>query len=129
MTAPTARRAPARAFVIDLALVVAFVLIGRRSHAEGVDLAGLATTLWPFAVGLVVGWLSVLGVRWPLPAIRSGGVVVVSTVVLGMLLRVVSGQGVQPSFVVVTVVVLAVFLVGWRALATLLRRRGRGARA
>ncbi|ROS59522.1 DUF3054 family protein [Frigoribacterium sp. PhB160] len=129
MTAPTARRAPARAFVIDLALVVAFVLIGRRSHAEGVDPAGLATTLWPFAVGLVVGWLSVLGVRWPLPAIRSGGVVVVSTVVLGMLLRVVSGQGVQPSFVVVTVVVLAVFLVGWRALATLLRRRGRGARA
>jgi hypothetical protein len=129
MTAPTARRAPARAFVVDLALVVAFVLIGRRSHAEGVDLAGLATTLWPFAVGLVVGWLSVLGVRWPLPAIRSGGVVAVSTVVLGMLLRVVSGQGVQPSFVVVTVVVLAVFLVGWRALATLLRRRGRGARA
>lgn len=109
--------------VVDLVAVLAFVVIGRRSHAEGLDLPGLLVTLWPFAVGTVVGWVTVVGVRWPLVALRSGAVVWVSTVVLGVLLRVVSGQGVQVSFVVVTIVVLGVFVVGWRAVVALVRRR------
>ncbi len=108
--------------VVDLVAVLAFVVIGRRSHAEGLDLPGLLGTLWPFVVGSVVGWASVTGVRWPLSAVRSGAVVWVSTAVIGVLLRVVSGQGVQVSFVVVTVVVLGVFVVGWRAVAALVRR-------
>ncbi|WAC52874.1 DUF3054 domain-containing protein [Frigoribacterium sp. SL97] len=108
--------------VVDLVAVLAFVVIGRRSHAEGLDLPGLHGTLWPFVVGSVVGWASVTGVRWPLSAVRSGAVVWVSTAVIGVLLRVVSGQGVQVSFVVVTVVVLGVFVVGWRAVAALVRR-------
>lgn len=124
---PARRRAPWWAFVADVALVVAFVLIGRSSHAEALDPTGAATTAWPFLVGLVVGWLSVLGVRWPLPALTSGLVVWVATVVVGVLLRVASGQGVQVSFVVVTVVVLGVFTLGWRALAALIGRRRRSA--
>jgi len=128
-TPPPVPARPWWAFALDLALVVAFVLVGRRSHAEGLDLPGLLTTLWPFAAGLAAGWLSVLGVRWPLPALTSGAVVWVATVVVGMLLRVASGQGVQLSFVVVTIVVLAVFLLGWRAIARLVRRRGRATRA
>jgi hypothetical protein len=126
-SAAPARRLPWWALALDALLVVAFVVIGRRSHAEGLDLPGLAVTLWPFAVGLVVGWLSVVGVRWPLPRLASGAVVWVSTVVLGVLLRVASGQGVQLSFVVVTIVVLGVFLLGWRGAAAL-ARRGRRAR-
>ncbi|MGQ4598037.1 DUF3054 family protein [Nocardia sp. R6R-6] len=47
---------------------------------------------------------------WP-----SGVVVWVSTLVGGMLLRVVSGQGTAVSFVLVAGVVLALFLLGWRA--------------
>jgi hypothetical protein len=39
-----------------------------------------------------------------------------------MLLRVASGQGIAVSFVVVAAIVLAVFLVGWRAVALLVRR-------
>lgn len=116
-------RAPWWAYLLDLVMVVLFVSIGRRSHAEGLDPVGLLGTFWPFAVGLVVGWLSVRGVRWPVGAVTSGLVVWVSTVVIGMLLRVVSGQGVEISFVIVTVVVLGVFVLGWRAIAALVRRR------
>jgi hypothetical protein len=39
-----------------------------------------------------------------------------------VLLRVVAGQGVQLSFVVVTVVVLGVFVLGWRAVVAFVRR-------
>ncbi|MET4051399.1 hypothetical protein ABID81_000743 [Frigoribacterium sp. PvP054] len=121
-----ARRAPAAPawwpVVVDLVVVLAFVVIGRRSHAEGLDLPGLLGTLWPFVVGAVVGWASVTGVRWPLADLRSGAVVWVSTAVIGVLLRVVAGQGVQLSFVIVTIVVLGVFVVGWRAVVALVRR-------
>ncbi|WP_223269549.1 DUF3054 domain-containing protein [Frigoribacterium sp. ACAM 257] len=124
----TVRRAPWWAFVADLVLVVAFVLIGRRSHDEGSALAGVLTTLWPFAAGLVVGWALVLVRGRALPAFGSGLVVWPATVVVGMVLRVVGGQGTAVSFVVVTVVVLGVFLLGWRTLARLARRRARGSR-
>jgi hypothetical protein len=44
-----------------------------------------------------------------------------------MLLRVASNQGVQLSFVIVASVVLGVFLLGWRAIALLVKRsRSRG---
>lgn len=122
---PTRRAAAAPAWwpvVVDVVAVLAFVAIGRRSHAEGLDLPGLLGTLWPFVVGAVVGWASVSGVRWPLASVRAGAVVWVSTAVIGVLLRVVAGQGVQLSFVIVTIVVLGVFVVGWRAVVALVRR-------
>jgi hypothetical protein len=117
---------PLLAFLFDLALVVIFVMIGRASHNEGP--AGVFTTLWPFAVGLVVGWA---GARaWASPArIRWTGITIwAATVIVGILLRLVAGQGVQFSFVVVTTIVLGVFLLGWRGIAQLvLRRRARRA--
>ncbi|WP_285042971.1 DUF3054 domain-containing protein [Plantibacter sp. LMC-P-059a] len=108
---------------IDLLAVIVFVLIGRASHGEGV--LGILVTLWPFAVGLLVGHVLalVLGQR-ETRAVRWAGVIVwVSTVVVGMVLRAVSGQGVQLSFVIVTVIVLAVLLLGWRLVAWLIARR------
>jgi hypothetical protein len=41
------------------------------------------------------------------------------TVALGMLLRVVSGQGTAPAFIGVALVFLGLFLLGWRLLARL----------
>ena len=43
-------------------------------------------------------------------------------VVVGMALRLLTGAGVQLSFVVVTAIVLGVLLLGWRALWTLVQR-------
>lgn len=115
---------------VDLACVLVFAAIGRASHAEGLGLAGVGTTAWPFAAGLLLGWVLVLVVpaarARPL-ALLAGVLVWVPTVVVGMLLRVASGAGVQTSFVVVATIVLGVFLLGWRGVAALVRR-GRGVR-
>jgi hypothetical protein len=84
---------------------------------------GLLGTWWPFLAGLVVGWVVMRAWRTPLDILWTGVGVWLVTVLAGMLLRVVSGQGVQTSFVVVTVLVVGVFLLGWRAVALLIRLR------
>ncbi|WP_280476953.1 DUF3054 domain-containing protein [Nocardia asiatica] len=110
--------------LLDALLVVVFCAIGRRSHDEAV-LAGLLRTVWPFATGLALGWLVVVALRRRAPAgdarfdstaLWPAGVVIwACTLVGGMLLRVVGGQGTAVSFVLVAGVVLALFLLGWRA--------------
>jgi peptidoglycan/LPS O-acetylase OafA/YrhL len=114
------------AAAVDLALVLVFVGIGRRSHDEGGAVLGFLTTAWPFVAGAALGWLVVRAWRRPLRVVPTGVVVWIAAVIGGMLLRLASGQGVQLSFVVVTAVVLGVFLVGWRGIAALvLRMRAR----
>jgi hypothetical protein len=108
------------AFVVDLALVAAFVVIGRSSHRE--DQSAFVATFWPFATGLVVGWAAARGWRRPFAIARTGVPVWVATVLVGMLLRAASGQGVQVSFVVVASIVIAAFLLGWRVLLAALDR-------
>ncbi|QDZ14056.1 DUF3054 domain-containing protein [Humibacter ginsenosidimutans] len=112
------------AAVIDVVLVLAFVLIGRGSHGENI-VGGAFTTFWPFAAGLVVGWIVCLAWRRPFALWPTGVVAWAATLVIGMLLRVVSGQGVAVSFVIVAAIVLAVFLIGWRAVALPIRTRAR----
>lgn len=122
----TRTRAPGRvvagAAALDVAAVVVFVLVGRRSHAEGLTVAGVADTAWPFLVGLGVGWVVTRAWRAPLP-VRTGVALWVSTVALGLVARTVDRGEVPPSFAVVTTVVLGALLVGWRAVARALRRR------
>ena len=107
----------------DLVLVLVFVLIGRGSHDEGFTLLGTLNTAWPFVTGLALGWLVSRAWRTPLSMRRTALPVWASTVVVGVLLRALSGQGVAVSFVIVTLLVLAAFLFGWRALAGLLVTR------
>lgn len=108
---------------LDAALVLVFVVIGRRSHEEESELLGLLGTLWPFLVALLAGWAIARSWHAPDRIAPTGLVVWAVTVAGGMLLRLASGQGVQWSFVIVTAVVLAVFLLGRRALT---RRSARG---
>ncbi|KRC58761.1 hypothetical protein ASE14_19815 [Agromyces sp. Root81] len=112
----------ATAAILDAVLVVVFVLIGRRSHAEGLDLAGIVVTAWPFLAALVVGWLAARAWRHPLAVWPTGVIVWAVTVIGGMLLRVVSGQGTQFAFIVVATLTLAAFLLGWRLSALLVTR-------
>ena len=115
------------ALAADAILVLVFVLIGRASHDEN-PVLGALVTYWPFLAALAAGWLACRGWRAPLSIVRTGLPVWAITVALGMVLRVVADQGVQLSFVIVTSIVLAVFLLGWRALAALvLRLRARRA--
>ena len=115
------RRAPI-ALLADIACVIVFCTIGRRSHAEGLTVAGIAQTAWPFLAGTGVGWLLIRGWRQPFTVIPTGVVVWVCTVVVGMLLRKATSAGVQASFVVVASIVTAVLLLGWRVVAALFRR-------
>lgn len=116
------RRASGTAFLADLVCVVVFCTIGRRSHAEGITLAGVAETAWPFLTGTVVGWLLSRGWQRPTSLAPTGVVVWVSTVVIGMVLRKLTSAGVAVSFIVVASLVTAVLLLGWRAVLTV---RGR----
>ena len=116
----TITRTAALAFGADALLVLVFVLIGRASHDEN-PVLGALVTYWPFAVGLVIGWVASRGWKAPLALARTAVPIWVCTVAIGMLLRAASLQGIQLSFVIVTTVVLAVFLVGWRAIARLAR--------
>ena len=105
--------------VLDVVCVLIFVIIGRASHTKGETLAGIASTSWPFLAALGVGWLAARGWRRPL-AIRPEGLVIwLCTVALGMVLRVVSGQGTAIAFIVVALAFLGLFLLGWRLLARL----------
>ena len=110
------------ALFADVVCVIVFCTIGRRSHAEGVTVAGIAQTAWPFLAGTGVGWLLIGGWRRPFTVIPVGMVVWVCTVVVGMVLRNVTSAGVSASFVVVASVSTAVLLLGWRAAAALFQR-------
>ncbi|MFY9933908.1 MAG: DUF3054 domain-containing protein [Streptosporangiaceae bacterium] len=105
------------AAALDAACVLLFVVIGRASHAKGETLAGIASTAWPFLAGLALGWLAARAWRRPLGLVPAGVGAWLGTVALGMVLRVVSGQGTAFAFVLVALAFLGLFLLGWRALA------------
>ena len=111
------------AVVLDVACVLVFVIIGRASHTKGESLAGVASTAWPFLAGLAGGWLATAGLAgraWQPFGLWPAGVGAwLGTVGLGMLFRVVSGQGTAPAFIGVALAFLGLFLLGWRLLGRL----------
>ncbi len=111
------------AVVLDACCVLVFVVIGRASHTQGEALAGIASTAWPFLAGLAVGWAASRAWRRPLALAPAGVVVWLCTVAVGMVLRVVAGQGTAVAFIVVALAFLGLFLLGWRAVAALITRR------
>jgi hypothetical protein len=111
------------AAVVDAVCVLVFCALGRRSHAEGVTIAGVAETAWPFLTGAVTGWLASRAWRRPTALVPTGVVVWVATIAVGMLLRKLTGGGVAVSFIIVASTVTAVLLLGWRGVLAVLRRR------
>lgn len=84
-------------------------------------MTGFLTTLWPFLIGAAIGWAVAYAftrsdVFLPSRIVPSGVVIWVSTVIVGMILRVVSGQGTAVSFIIVATIATGVLLIGWRAL-------------
>lgn len=121
MTSMTSKRTPL-AVAADVACVLVFCAVGRRSHAEGITVSGLAETAWPFVTGTAVGWLLARGWHRPTALSPTGLIVWVATVAVGMALRKLSGQGVAVSFIVVASTVTALLLLGWRLALRLLDR-------
>jgi FtsH-binding integral membrane protein len=117
-TRPASGIRPAAAVGIDVCCVIAFVAIGRASHHHhGESIGGLASTAWPFLAGLGVGLLVTRAWRRPAVIVPAGLGAWLGTVAVGMLLRVVAGQGTALAFIGVALVFLGLFLLGWRAVA------------
>ena len=105
------------AAIFDLALIILFAAIGRRSHDEGSALAGTLTVAAPFLIGYVIAAVAWRLDRSPRSAGR-GALISVVAVGLGLVLRGTAfGRGVAPAFVVVALVTITVLLVGWRLVA------------
>ena len=109
--------------VLDVVAVAVFVVIGRTVHTHGVGIAGIASTAWPFLVGLGVG--EVVAAFWPAPAtsIGAGVPVWIGAVAVGMALRVLAGQGTAFAFVLVALGFLGATMLGWRVVLGLVLRR------
>jgi hypothetical protein len=109
------------AVALDLVAVLVFVGIGRSVHAHGLSIGGMASTAWPFLSGLAVGWVALTLAHRAPASLWSGERVCAATVAVGMVLRVVAGQGTAAAFVVVALCFLGAFMCGWRLLARLRR--------
>lgn len=112
------------ALAVDIALVVVFAVVGRASHERALTLGGIAQTAWPFLLALGLAWAVMRAWRAPYRVLPTGVGIWLVTVAAGLVLRAVSGQGVAVAFAIVATLVLAALLMGWRAVAALVGRRG-----
>ena len=120
---PSSRAAALFALAADAACIVAFATVGRRNHDEGLSIAGIADTSWPFLTGAGVGWLLARGWHRPTAVTSTGLTVWVCTVAVGMLLRRATSEGTALSFVVVATLATGLLILGWRGAVAALRRR------
>jgi hypothetical protein len=116
-------RTAAGSAILDACAVLVFVTVGRHAHHDGGSLAGLWHTSWPFLAGLAVGLLAVRAWHRPLAIVPSGLGAWLGAAVIGMLIRVLAGQGTAAAFIVVAVGFLALFLLGWRVVARIVAIR------
>ena len=99
---------------VDFLAVVIFVEVGRSVHGHTDSIAGLASTAYPFLVGLFLGWVSIRAWRRPTGIFPVGVTVWLSTVVIGQILRLLVGQGSAVPFVLVSLGYFALTMIGWR---------------
>lgn len=122
---PTRSARPAiAAALLDAFLILLFAAIGRDAHQRGEIVTGVLLTAWPFLAGAALAWLGARAWRRPFSTV-SAVVIWLGTVAGGMILRAVTGQTVVVAFVIVALLSLGLFLVGYRALVALVRRRRR----
>lgn len=108
--------------LMDVALILAFAATGRSSHDEAFSLVGLLGTAAPFLGGLLAGWAYCAARGYRPLTVRQAIPMWLLTVAIGHIVRIVVGTGTAVSFIVVSLVALAVFLLLPRAI---LERTGR----
>ena len=108
---------------LDFAVVLIFVTIGRAHHNDGETTRGIISTTWPFAVGLVLAWLFLVKTKRGGWTFKAGVLVASMTTTIGMILRVISGQGTAAAFIVVAFSFLLLGMLGWRFVAKVVVKR------
>ncbi|SHE53115.1 Protein of unknown function [Ferrithrix thermotolerans DSM 19514] len=110
-------------YLLDIAAVLSFVIIGRSAHGHADNLGGVFRTSWPFLLGMAVAWgvLSLSKISFSSPL---GGVTIVFTiVVVGMTTRVIVGQGTALGFIAVSLAYFSLTSALVRIVFTLFHRR------
>lgn len=110
------------ALIGDLLVVILFVAIGFLQHGTPLTSQNLFLVGWPFAVGVLLGHLAIRAWRAPFRVWPHGVFVWAITLATAMALRTLFSAGTEVSFVIVTAVVTAVGMLGWRAVALFLTR-------
>ena len=86
-------------------------------------MAGFVRVLWPFAAGLVIGWIGAGLYRAPM-AFRRAVAAWIITVFVGVALRiVVQGHDFTPTFIVIASLFIGGCMLGWRAVVVRVSRR------
>lgn len=101
------------AIAADFVAIAVFALLARAAHQSEempFTFGGFLSTLWPFALGVTLGWLIVRENR--------GGLIWLITVVTGLVIWGIRNQAVPHwSFVIVATVMSALLMLGWRFVA------------
>ncbi len=105
------------AAVIDVAIVFAFAIGGRASHEADSSSLVVLRIVWPFLIGLAVGWFFSRAWRQPFNARPVGLIIAFLTWADGILIRVLLGEGVAVPFLIVSCAFLFATLFGWRLVA------------
>jgi hypothetical protein len=109
---------------LDIAAIIVFVALGRRSHDEpGNAVVGALKVAAPFVIAAALAWLATRAWRRP-QSLEIGVQVWLATIVVGMLLRrFVFDRGTATSFIIVATIALGVLMLGWRLVANALHSR------
>ena len=105
---------------LDVVAIGLFVGIGRSAHDHGLSPGGFVSPGWPFASGLVIGWLVLAALHRSARSLSGGLTLCVATVAIGMALRVIAGQGTAVAFVFVALGFLGSAMLGWRLIDRML---------
>ena len=107
--------------------VLALAIGGKGSHEASEPNWVVLAIAWPHAVAASLTHVRLVSRgrptrrTWP-----EGGIVLAGTYVLGMLLRAISGRGLDPAFLIVAGLFLALTMLGWRAVVQIMTRRRAG---
>ena len=106
------------AIAADYVAIAVFALLARAAHQSDdmpFNFTGWLSTLWPFALGVTLGWL--------ISRENKGGLIWIVTVVTGLVIWGIRNQAIPHwSFIIVATVMSALLMLGWRGVAKLVKK-------
>ena len=110
------------AITFDIVAIAIFALLARIAHRTDempLNIAGWASTVWPFLLGVALAWVISLAL------LKKGNawVIWIVTVVTGLVIWTIRNQRIPHwSFILVASVMSALLMLGWRGIAHLIKR-------
>lgn len=106
------------AIAADYVAIASFALLARAAHQSDdmpFNFSGWLSTLWPFALGVTLGWL--------ITRENKGGLIWIITVVTGLVIWGFRNSDIPHwSFIVVATTMSALLMLGWRGVAKLVKK-------